>query len=173
MKGFTLLEILAVVAIMATLVVVIVPQLTSFNKSQALDQGANQLQTALRTVQNNAQTGVVCTNNTDRASGWHLQFVDNSSYIIEPSCPAPTPVPTTVSLPANVVIQSIMVDTCTANTNSSIQFSNVVGIVDFVNTGCNIVANSKMIISLQLGTDTSRSVKVIMDKGGSVYVSST
>jgi prepilin-type N-terminal cleavage/methylation domain-containing protein len=61
-KGFTLIEILVSIAILAILGIASVPALRNFNETQNLNNAASDLGYALRTAQNNAQTGARCKN---------------------------------------------------------------------------------------------------------------
>ncbi|MCL5783890.1 MAG: prepilin-type N-terminal cleavage/methylation domain-containing protein [Patescibacteria group bacterium] len=173
MRGFTLLEILAVVALMASLLVFVLPQLTQFNKIQGLQQGASQLQSDLREVQNNAISGVLCPDST-KASDWYLEFKNNNYYYLKPTC---SPLVTTpqIGFPANVTIGTIYIDSCPVSpvNNLQIHFSNISGMVNFGNIGsCIVSPNSIMTITLKI-TGISNTIKLIVEKGGAIYVSSS
>ncbi|RJP46339.1 MAG: type II secretion system protein, partial [Armatimonadetes bacterium] len=104
-SGFTLIELMVVVAILATLTVVLVPQFNNFKKTQDLADAASELQTVLRLAQSNAVSSVNC-NNGDRAKNWEVGFTGGSdvvhSYQLKATCQftveALTPTPTPVSV---------------------------------------------------------------------------
>lgn len=61
-RGFTLIEILISIAIIALLGVVAIPNLKTFNEGQNLNNAASDLGSMLHTAQINAQTGAKCKN---------------------------------------------------------------------------------------------------------------
>lgn len=180
-RGFTLIELLVVIAIMATLVVVLLPQLNKFNRSQTLQTAAAKLQSDFRAAQNNASSGVECRPSV-KASDWHLLVVNSSGYKVEPTCTGATPI--THALPTGVKIYSVKLNTCseiTATGNGSnlanfgVIYKNISAGVTFqsADLGCPISsATNQLILKLILDDDVSKYMKVIVEKGGSVYLSS-
>jgi len=182
--GFTLLELLVVMAIMVGLMIVVIPQFNSFQRSQNLKNTALELQTNLRKAQNNAASGVKC-NSTTSAASWNIEFPNSTSYQLETVCsdltvsPAP---PSAYSLPSGISVDSITLDSCSdinlieVEADPRVIFSNISGAVGFSvdpSVGCPVSETStkQMIITLMLDYDLSF-VDVIIEKGGSIYVRS-
>lgn len=189
-KGFTLIELLVVIAIIAVLVGILLPQFSNYNRYQALQSSASQLQSNLRLAQNNALSGVECLPGT-KAADWHLKFTDDSHYKVEADCtllPTPTPgsqinstLPSAVKLDRIILSGSGQSDCPTdANTDVikdfAVLFSNVNGLVNFQSSsssGCPISGTTeKMEFVLRLTDDTSKILKVIVERGGSIYLNS-
>ncbi len=96
-KGFTLIEILISVSILAILSAGIVPSFSGYIKNQNLKQAQEQLKSDLRSVQNRALTGSLSDlelgTPTKRVAYWGVRFTNNSNiyyYFIstgDSSCP--------------------------------------------------------------------------------------
>jgi type II secretion system protein H len=179
LKGFTLIELMVVIAIIAILVVVAVPSYNEYNKNQRLNEAANQLQATLRQAQNNAQTGTQCNPNTASASKaeyWYIQLPYNgterntSYYTLEPVCESGTQIFPSSLLPSEVVISNISIGGCDISNTEIVKarFSNVNTNVTFEgSTGCPDGINSSMEITLE---NSSSSKTIIVEKGGGIYV---
>lgn len=188
-SGFTLIELMVVIAIMAILVVIALPSYNTYNSSQKLAEAANQLQTVLRQAQNNAQTGTGCRNNsiTYNASKWTITLTLNSSnYTVTPTCdfsgfvgsPTPTPISQVNQFPAGITITGVeLVDlpnldnSCPATIPTTIDYKNLLSDVIFNISGCSrgvTAPNVALRITLTLGSNTKT---VVVEKGGGIYVS--
>lgn len=71
-KGFTLVEILVVIALMVTATVIVVPNFRKFNEGQDLTQAVNDLKQALRVAQSSATSGTKCS--SFPASKWKVSL---------------------------------------------------------------------------------------------------
>jgi prepilin-type N-terminal cleavage/methylation domain-containing protein len=187
MRGFTLIELLVVMAIIAVLVIIAVPNYNAYNRVQRLNDGAAQLQSAIRNAQNNALTGTACS--ADTSSGkWSVNFTtDGTQFKILVTCrndgtgPVPTPVAvTTYTLPTDIVLDSITLssgsNSCSdletptdySDSNPLLDFKAISGDVDFGKFNC--TNKDIMTIILRNISDTSKMINVIVEKGGGVYV---
>lgn len=194
-RGFTLLELIVVMGILAALSVLSIPQIFRYNDNQSLQSASSDLQQALRTAQSNALSGVICSSNySDLASSkWSLAFNNDAmSYKTEATCvdntrnPAPQVIPSTKTLPAGVEISEIWIDSayCGSDINipvntsgKKITFDTISGRINFNDTNlppdCSILTSSKeMWVGLRLTEDISKKIYVVINKGGSIYVSS-
>lgn len=189
-SGFTLIELIVAMAIMAGLTAVMLPQMSRFRTQKALPDAAEQVQTAIRLAQSNATSGTICKGR--KASGeWHFELKGKNSYTIDSTCsdydPAtPTPSPEPTILPANVSIVGVNICSPYPPTGSiadysgfGVSFKSIDGTVSFLQpdgTSCPTTdalnAAVKMTITLQLGTNASDQSKIVVEKGGAVYVSS-
>lgn len=188
-SGFTLIEMIIVIALMAGFIAVALPKMNSFNKEQFLPQAADALQEAIRVAQSNATSGVKCS--SEASTAWYFEFKSNPgpspySYVIGSTCSSltPTPLPSPISSSVNVVLVDI--DGCSPVPSNfsgmGVKFQNISGEVSFnqglsgaciVNQTDDQLANAKkMTITLQLGSDASKQAKIVVEKGGAVYVSS-
>lgn len=189
-KGFTLIELLVVITIIASLVGVFAPKFITYSKYQDLQGAAANLQTNIRTAQNNASSGLRCTGNTV-ASSWYLYFFGSDAYRLETTCagpapgagtPTPTPpVSTVYKFPAGVSIDFIELNSCPGidlkNSDLKVIFSNISGVLKFEVSGANVGCGSSsyaktLAIRLKSLSDPGNPISVIIEKGGSVYVKS-
>lgn len=192
-EGFTLVELLVVVAIIVTLIGVFLPQLVKFGDAQSLDEAAYQLQSHLRVAQNNAASGVNC-NTTDPSQYWSLIFTNSQSYKIETSCretpplagtPAPTPILNNqYSFSSGVRVSKIEIGGCSGfldgeniGENTGVIFKSISGKVEFrepetypICSNQQILDNNstEMVVTLQLNNGGTKTI--VVEKGGSVYI---
>lgn len=186
-KGFTLLELTVVMALIAIAVVVAIPNINGFNNTRKLKEAAYQLQTDLRTVQNNALSGTQC--GLGRAAKeWRMVFVGTTAgsenYRIESVCTGADTTPQVtkrIILPNGTRLISVAAwdgnsNTCTLTPSSSsqpmVRFNNLTStpILDFVGTvGCTITPTSRMVITLG-GPSDSGSLTVVVGQGGTLNV---
>lgn len=186
-KGFTLLELLVVVAIIGGLMALLLPQMSKFSNYQSLEDSAEQLQSALRTAQNNATSGTQCGSGI-AASEWYLQFLSSTQYKVgvvcsdQASSPTPTPLPTTTyNLPSGVSVSKVEVSRCSGensginlvSSSPRVSYSNVSGLVTFQhsNPGCPMDSSYRWIkFTLQLDSSTTNKLDVVVEKGGAIFL---
>lgn len=200
MRGFTLIELMVVIAIIAILVVIAVPSYNDYNNNQKLTEAANQLQTVLRQAQNNAQTGTVCKSNSTgyKAPTWVIKL-NSDRYSVYPSCdfstaiagtPTPSPVPQEHLLPSGVTISNFWIlylpgsSSCcdgTAQLSSlnqpTIEYKNLSSGVNF-NIGVSgcpqgvTDPNVAAVVILKDSSSTTNIRNIVIEKGGSIYIDS-
>lgn len=176
--GFTLLELMVVLGIVAGLVILILPKLTDFQGYQTLNNSADQLQSHLRTAQNNALSGFKCKEGSVRANKWSLKVLTDQQYQVESECSdGSSGLSNSYNFSPKVkILQADFLDTsnnklCTASSSALIgttaSFDNISGSVNFSNTLCTafLASAAKMAVTLQ-GESTTTSVAV--DKGGGI-----
>ncbi len=168
--------------IMAAFAAVTIPQMSQFNKDQSLPQTADALQETFRVAQANATSGRQC--QSDTSTAWYAQLTGANGYNIGSSCtsttPTPTPTPTLSSVKVvDVDMSGPTADICheTANfAGMGVSFQNITGAVSFMlgsSTDCSAIqmaSATKMTITLQQGTDTTKQARVAIGKGGSINV---
>lgn len=181
MKGFTLLELLIVVVMMAVVMVVAVPQFYKFNSNQALQTAAGELQTVVRTAQTNAASGVNCNSpGTTSSSDWHITFSDQKNYKMEATCNGSgTATLKGYSLPANVSISDINIEGCVDEQvnfqNYGVVFGNVTTAVTYgipnpaLCTGLALSNARKMTVTLWLDNNHAALKQLFIEKTGAVY----
>lgn len=180
-KGFTLIELIVVIGIIAGLVAMVLPRMNNFQKYEKLGEAAEQLQSHIRMAQNNAASGVKCGANLDkRAKRWFLVIASNNTYRLEPECEDGTKTPSiTYKLPSEASISAIAIkidSTITICDNTpkdySVAFENITAATTFnlrTGTSC-ALPTQNMGIVISLTADTSQTQTVIIEKGGGIYV---
>lgn len=190
MKGFTLLELLVVVAIVSILIVLSIPQFSKFNNSQAVQTSALELQTAVRTAQSNAGSGIKCDSPpTTPSLDWQLLLSDDRGYRVTSTCnPSGSAVNNTFLLSPNVKFSEVSMrgpdELCNESraayfTGYGVSYNNVSASAAFkkpAGSVCNDVDFARvtnMVISLRSANDSSVIRKVVIEKSGAVYIDSS
>ncbi len=78
-KGFTMVELLVVVSIIAIMTGALIPSFSAYTRNQELRQAQEQIVNDLYNVQNNAMSGKKGNNSSSVVTHWGLKFVANSS----------------------------------------------------------------------------------------------
>lgn len=76
-RGFTLIELMVVIAITAILGIVAFVNFKDFAQNQVLNKAVGQIQTYLRLAQANATAGVLCSG--QGGASWSVKFVDDTT----------------------------------------------------------------------------------------------
>jgi prepilin-type N-terminal cleavage/methylation domain-containing protein len=173
--GFTLIELLVVISIIVVFSAVLFPNLAQFRNLQKLQDATTQLQSDLRKAQNNAISGTVCTPSNALAFSWQLTLQDNKSYQILANCSAGA-TSSTSSLNADVSVEKVDFTGCSSITSGfaglGVSFANISGDRTFLGgTSCTTTeSTTSMTITLHLDTDTSKKSKVVVERGGAIYI---
>jgi prepilin-type N-terminal cleavage/methylation domain-containing protein len=91
-KGFTLIEILITIAILALVLGISIPNLRRFNQDQGLAEGVSNIVQVLRQAQSNTMSGIRCSNGKP-SSDWSIELM-GTSYSFKALCD-PQGIPTT------------------------------------------------------------------------------
>lgn len=167
-KGFTLIEVLISVAIIAALGALTIPNFIRFNEEQILKNETLSLLQGLRQMQANAQSRVKCQNTF--AINWQL-ILSNNGYQYQSTCDGSPPTLESprpkASFPANISLNSVKCNTDFVSTRPVI--------ISFSKTATTSAdcPNGKIIIELidtKLPTGSNIST-ITVDKGGSIYAS--
>lgn len=181
-KGFTLLELILVMALTATITAAMVPNLRNFNASQSLSDAASQMQSDLRQIQNSASSGLKCQINT--ATSWYFELAKDSSGVVKTYNLGAICLnnevysPIAHALPSGIKINQIDLDTCEVTLPGEIDqfrvyYSNIFGRVSFASNAlsCGLNFNPQQaILYLKSDADPSLVNKVILNNGGAIYV---
>ncbi|OGE71885.1 hypothetical protein A2617_00640 [Candidatus Daviesbacteria bacterium RIFOXYD1_FULL_41_10] len=183
-KGFTLIELLVVVGIIIAMMGVLIPQIDSFQKRQALKNAAEELSANLKTAQNRALSGVKCNLNSSALS-WSIKFIDETSYQLETDCNdeavSGTPYPVlTYSFPDSIAVKEFAVwDTlgyeapaCANDNELKVSFSNISGKIAFDERSgtCGLDSAGKVSIVLSQDDSSAAEVRVTIERGGLVKI---
>ncbi len=178
--GFTMIELLIVMAIMATLTGVMIPNLRGYNTNQKLVEAASQVQSDIRLIQTNATSGVKCTSST--AATWYLQVDPNkpAAYKIGNTClTAAEASAETRTFSSGVTIKSIQYTTGVSTTTASlanctrVSFSNIYSNLSFSNSNATCsISNAVDQVTITLSSSATGAItnQVVISKGGSVSV---
>lgn len=172
--GYTLIELMVVIAIMATLAVFVLPSLSELGHNQDLDGGANQVQVALRTAQSNALSGIKCGDNispTQVALSWQVIFTkDSSNFNLQANCSDGTSLPNdSYTLPKGVTVVNVYISylpsypgpSCGAwgtGNKSRITFANISGALQFPDAvsstnNCTVDQTTEFVVVVQSSLD--------------------
>ena len=105
-SGFTVVELLIILSLIALLFTLGIAQYNRFNRAQSLNRAKDELVSNLRLTQGKAMAGEkpeVC---TETLSGHKLKFTDNQNYKIVAVCGEEVDIKTDVVLPAGVIKQA-------------------------------------------------------------------
>ncbi len=180
MKGFSLVEILIVIGIMAIVTVVAIPNLKRFNEDQVGTNVVFNLLEAARKAQANSQSKVQCPNGKDPTEYWYLSAdassaegftvgagcVDGSSRF--ESVTNKTPLPSGITVSQVDILDFTRGVICTGTT-AKIQFLNV-GNQFAVSNSCAPVPENVGAVKVYLhNATTSTDTTVVIERGGSIY----
>ena len=178
-NGFSLIEILIVIAILITVLLVVLPQFKSFGEQERLKNGALELESHLRSAQNLAQSGARC-DSANQASFWVLRFLSGSQAQIKAACPLAETVVKSLTLTIPVSKITLFPANCELGNGSTlsgtgIKFANISAKVDFdtnnLGSGCSlsqIASATRAELEVTLSLNSSK--KVMIEKGGKIYV---
>lgn len=180
MRGFTLIELLIVISIMAILTVAAIPGFNEYNRNQKINDAASNLQSVIRQVQNNAQTGTVCSNGS-KATYWYIDLPFNgTNYSVGANCETGTQTLSQATLPADVIISDISIyppnstgtDGCLLETGDTlkVKFNNITSNVSFIDSSDHCLDNTNSNLEITLSLQGSQSKVVKIEKGGRIYV---
>ena len=170
-KGFTLVELLVVITIIAIISLVVFINLRSFEEDKELVAAAANLQNFFRLAQTNATTTVKCGAQTNAT--WFVTFVEKTR--VELGCRLPTA--TTLSnlskrliFNASIEISSIE-GTSPCSYPVNITYSPLYGLVEFENANGCVSRSPKVKVTLKSSTNKMNQTKVVtINKVGTVNV---
>ncbi len=180
--GFTLIELMVVISILAILAVSFFVNFKSFGEDAALKNAASDIQSALRLAQSNALSGVKCGN--EGGVPWSIQFRDRSTFnlICSISGSLDPSIIRRWSIPLPIYISEIYAvrpNACTSSFTPSgtisstitINFSYSEGKATFIDTAKDCLGKSTgLVIKLKNNNNDAALKTVTLDKGGSVDV---
>lgn len=177
-RGFTLIEILVVIAIISTVALIGIPNLRRLNQNQEYQSKASELVNSLKRMQSNSQAGIVCSPTTPSQS-WNLRINNSSQYELYPICGMAGAAGTvggstsTIDLPPEVEITSIetnsgVCDNFDRNLNKVvISFTNNNRGINFNgHPSCTLPTTNKLNIYLTYRTTV---LGITVTKGGAIY----
>lgn len=169
--GFTLIEILVTISLLALVTLIGLPNLRKFNSDQGVENSVSDFVQVIRKAQSNSQSRIKCSGNRTSVN-WSVKISDKSHYQLNVTCLNPdnssTPFPVnTYMLPSNLSF-----DDSSGNTTitSSITFNNIENTVCLLPpspTICGTTTN----LSLKLKNGT-QNITVKINQGGVINVSS-
>lgn len=87
--GFTLVELIVAISIVAVMSVLAIPNLRRFTEVQTLNADVGRVQTLIRQAQANTQSGVICLSDNKIATSWKVVFygsAGNYYYVLHGTC---------------------------------------------------------------------------------------
>jgi len=105
-SGFTVVELLIILSLMALLFTLGIAQYNRFNRSQSLVKARDELISNLRLTQSKALAAEKPNSCTEPLSGHKLKFIDNRHYKIVAVCGEEIDIKTDIALPSGVSKQA-------------------------------------------------------------------
>lgn len=171
-NGFTLVELLVVMSIMAITGIFTLSNFRSFGEDQNLKSAVLDLQSQLRSAQTNATANAICINNG--GGTWQVTYSGSTASVNcqeAGAAPAPTSVPKTVTLGSNIQIEEVSgIPSSSCPNSAAVPFT-----ISFNPLSGNMrIGNSSACSSLSIGlmnskTGTRRFLTV--EQGGKIYSS--
>ncbi len=165
-RGFTLVELLVVVAIMALAGTYTLSNYGSFGEDQKLKNAVLDIQSQLRLAQTNATANVKC--NTQYGALWQVEFPNTTTMQL--TC-AEQPsrlisIKKTLRLSANITILKI----CKLNDNSCIDGQIRTNVIAFVPLNGEVLLQGWPALEITLKNIKTGSTKsLVIEKGGRIY----
>lgn len=160
MQGFTLIELLVVVSLIAILTGFLVPGFNTYSENQSRTQAQEQVKSDLRSVQNNALSGV---GSDGTYTHWGIRFYDNAknySYFkatgtnYSANCLNTTePVTNGSNLPRNILIRNGPICVFFSYENGDVTFNDGSGAADGFQ--CNNANPTNCVITVGFSDNTS------------------
>jgi prepilin-type N-terminal cleavage/methylation domain-containing protein len=177
-SGYTMVELLVVIAAMTILGIVGISNFASLQKDQAIQKTFANLQSYIRTAQTNATARVACPASSPATGGasWIVTFPTTGSmqFVCQLNPTTTSSAIRSYNLEGGTVIQNILVNSGTGSTCSatavSITFAPLYGSATFSDVaGCGIGAGTTSIKIRLLNPATGTTKDLTIDKGGAVY----
>lgn len=171
-NGFTLIELMIAVSIMAILGVVSFISVGTFRQDQDLQTTAENLQGFIRVAQSNATANIICGDSS--GANWYIEFQDADTVNLKCSTDPSKDVATLPVLKKFDHKSNITTSAITTSPNcfpTRIKFAPLYGLVSFETDSINCFSSSisNLLITL-INTSTKAQKGVNIDKGGSVNV---
>lgn len=179
--GYTIVELIIVIAVMVIIGVVAIANYGAFGKDQALQRGVSDIQSFIRTAQTNATARVPCpptsSSDTDAGASWKIKF-NTDGVTLSMFCQLGSSGPEIdlsgtankykYTLGNNVSVYRLNTDNinCAPSQSYVITFAPLYGDVTFTDGGC--AASPNLLIILR-NSSTGSTKNLVIDKGGSVY----
>ncbi len=158
-SGFTLIEILISITIIAILTAVSIPNLRRFNQGEALDTATSDLTRVLRLSQSSAMTGIKCS--SSQSKNWSVSLNPTTkTYQLTAACEG---TPTEETNLTDTLPQDITVSTPSCATLSKIVFTS-----NSVAFFCDGVSLATQTMSITLTNRFSQIKTISVSTGGSI-----
>ncbi|MBI2018653.1 prepilin-type N-terminal cleavage/methylation domain-containing protein [Candidatus Daviesbacteria bacterium] len=169
LKGFTLVELLVVISIMALLGVVAYANFKDFAQDQVVNKAIGQIQTAFRLAQANATSGVTCLDLG--GADWSVQIRTDGTNV-DLICGSSNSVVQTTIL-ENVEVDSVGGSACAPGSTSAlpltVTYSKLSGTVK-IDGSDNCIDNSATVSVNFKNLKTSNTKTFTISKGGAINV---
>lgn len=161
-RGFTLVELLVVIAVMSLVGVYTFANYKSFGEDQNLKNAALDIQGILRSAQISASTNTKCS--SKYGATWQVVYTDTKNLTLQ--CKEPDAssfvVKKTLTLGTNITV-AVSGNNISCPSPSVANFTPVSGVVDFGATSC-----TKLTFALTNSKTTSTQT-VVIDTGGGIH----
>lgn len=179
-EGFTLIEILVVIALISLIALVGIPNLRRFNEGQIFTEKTSEFLNHLKRMQSNSQAGIVC-DSLYRSTSWNLKITGDTTYTTYPKCinssnnEVEGDPKETITIPAESEVKIEGIETNNAVCNNfknknkevNISFTNSNRLVSFSGNDC-ITSNTDK-VNIYLSYE-SQIIGISITRGGSVNI---
>lgn len=177
--GFTLIELLVSIAILSLVGILAIPNFTSFEKTQVLENEAETLSINLKKARVGAQTKTKCS--IVESVGWRFTMIDKTTYKTENLCldilqplgtnsPLPSPsaeINQSVKLKSGIEFTSVITESSSCLLTEVLTIDFIANDVNFKCNGNDLLGNTLEIEVKDIKTSDSKTVKT--NKAGSIY----
>lgn len=181
MRGFTLIEILVVIAITAVIGLIALVNLQGFGTDQNLKNQALDLVNILKNAQTNASTSLKCNGNLPIS--WQTKLSQSGNKIvIDTKCQYKNDqgVQPPITVSSKTLSESVLLDsingkaTCVSSDLSAdpltLAFTPLTGQINFSAFGDCFSTSNEITITLKNSKNQSVMTSVVVNKGGGIYV---
>lgn len=164
--GFTLIEVLVSIGLIAIVTAVAIPNFRNFSSTQEIDGATSQLINVLKTAQSSATSRIKCPTNNEASTNWSI-ILTGTIYTLKSQCAGTGGNPTVytspyASTPNSLTTFQMTNNRCQVGETLTVFFTN-----QQVTYQCNSTAGSLWPIIITLSNTASTSTKqVTVEQGG-------
>lgn len=169
--GFTLIELLVVIGVIALVTIIAIPNIQNIRNEQNLSAAVSELQSKIRIAQNNATSGVKCTQTGQPPASWYFATDatnPTTKYVIAGAGCSNQIITTDLSA-FGVVMDKI--NDCSPTSGFGVSFANISGAVSFTSpSGCTNSTSMMIQLRTNSGSCPINCKSAVIDSAGKVYV---
>lgn len=166
-KGFTLVELLVVMAIIALVSVFTFSNYKSFGQDQSLKNAALDIQTQLRAAQTNATTNLQC--GSEYSAIWQVEFTSDATTV-NLKCSLSPDIQKTLKLDTDIKVLEVSGTSCPSTLPFTVSFKPLSGNMEIYDSTPTLMSSCSLLTVTLQHTQTTNTKLLNIEKGGKVYV---